>query len=56
VGNLVLTPGEVAVIKAEIERLTKARRDCNDGGIQRQIDDWIEEQKKKPPILFFVPA
>jgi hypothetical protein len=43
----VLTPGEVAVIKAEIERLTKARLECNDGGIQRQIDDWIEEQKKK---------
>jgi hypothetical protein len=45
--NEVLSPGEVATIKAEIEKLEKARRECNDGGIQKRIDDWIEEQKKK---------
>jgi len=42
-----LSPGEVAVIKAEIEKLEKARRECNDGGIRKRIDAWIEEQKKK---------
>jgi hypothetical protein len=45
--NEVLSLGEIAVIKAEIEKLEKARRECNDSGIQKRIDDWIEEQKKK---------
>ena len=42
-----LTPGERAQIKAEIERLEKARKECADGGIRKRIDFWIEEQKKK---------
>jgi hypothetical protein len=33
--------------KAEIKRLGEARKDCRDAGIQRKIDVWIEEQKKK---------
>jgi hypothetical protein len=42
-----LSPGEIATIKAEIERLEKARKDCRDRGIQEQIDVWIEALKKK---------
>jgi len=38
---------EVADIRAEIERLQKARQECTDSGVQRQIDAWIEEQKRK---------
>jgi uncharacterized protein YidB (DUF937 family) len=43
----VLTPGEIAIIKAEIARLQKVREDCRDSGIQQLIDAWIEAQKKK---------
>jgi hypothetical protein len=42
-----LSPGEIAFIKAEIERLEKARRECNDSGLQKRIDAWIAEEKKK---------
>ena len=42
-----LTPGERAQIKAEIERLEKARKECSDGGIRKRIEVWIKEQKKK---------
>ena len=42
-----LTPGEIAIIRPEIERLEKAREDCRDSGIQEIIDAWIEEQKRK---------
>ena len=42
-----LLPGEIAQIKAEIARLEKARKECRDGGIQKQIDIWIEELKKR---------
>lgn len=42
-----LSPGEIAFIKAEIARLEKARKECRDGGIQQQIEIWIEELKKK---------
>lgn len=38
---------EVADIRAEIERLQKARQEYTDSGVQRQIDAWIEEQKRK---------
>jgi len=31
--------------QVEIERLQKARNECTDSGVQRQIDAWIEEQK-----------
>jgi hypothetical protein len=42
-----LSPGEISLIKAEIERLEKARRECNDGGLQKVIDAWVEALKKK---------
>jgi hypothetical protein len=38
---------EVAVIRAEIERLQKAHCECTDTGAQKRIDAWIEEQKQK---------
>jgi hypothetical protein len=42
-----LTPGEIELVKAEIKRLEKARQECNDSGLQKRIDAWIEELKKK---------
>jgi hypothetical protein len=42
-----LSAGEIAIIVAEIKRLEKARKDCRDRGIQKQIDVWIEAQKQK---------
>ena len=33
--------------RAEIERLEKARRECTDRDLQKRIDAWIEEQKRK---------
>ena len=42
-----LSRGERAIIKAEIERLQKAQSECTDGGIRKQIDAWIVEQKQK---------
>lgn len=38
---------EVAAIRSEIERLQKARHECADTGLQKRIDMWIEEQKRK---------
>jgi hypothetical protein len=47
-GRLVmLSRGDVATIRAEIERLEKALRECTDGGIRDRIKAWIEEEKKK---------
>ena len=42
-----LSPGERAIIKAEIERLQKAHKECRDDGIREKIDAWIVEQKQK---------
>jgi hypothetical protein len=42
-----LSPGEIAVIEAEIERLQKTRREFTDAGILRSIDARIEDEKKK---------
>jgi hypothetical protein len=42
-----LSRGDVALIRAEIERLEKARKECTDSGLQKRIDAWIEEQKRK---------
>jgi hypothetical protein len=42
-----LSPEEIAIIKAEIARLEKARKECRDSGIRKQIDIWIEELKKR---------
>jgi len=38
---------DVGVIKADIERLERARDECTDSGLQRRIDGWIEEQKRR---------
>jgi len=40
-----LSRGDVAIIKAEVDRLEKVRKECS--GIQERIDVWIEEQKRK---------
>ena len=42
-----LPPGEIAQIKAEIERLEQLRDDCSDSGIHKRIEAWIEAEKKK---------
>jgi hypothetical protein len=42
-----ISRNDVSVIRAEIERLQKARTECTDSGVQKRIDDWIEEQKRK---------
>jgi hypothetical protein len=42
-----LSSGAIAQIKAEIERLEDLRNKCNDHGIQKVIEGWIEEQKKQ---------
>jgi hypothetical protein len=44
---VMLTPEEIAIIKAEIDRLEQARKECIDSGIAKWIDAGIEEQKKK---------
>jgi hypothetical protein len=36
-----LSPGEIAQIKAEIERLEKLRKECTDSGIRERIVAWI---------------
>jgi hypothetical protein len=41
-----LSPTTIGQIKAEIAILEEARKECNDAGIQRVIEGWIEEQKK----------
>jgi hypothetical protein len=46
-GVVMLSRGEVAIIRAEIERLEKALRECTDGGIRDRIRAWIDEEKKK---------
>ena len=46
-GTALLSPEEIAKIRAEIERLEKASENCNDGGIQKLIEGWIKEQKQK---------
>ena len=42
-----LSSREIASIRDEIKRLEEARENCNDGGIRKQIEAWIEEQKQK---------
>jgi hypothetical protein len=42
-----LSPGDIARIRDEIKRLEEALANCNDGGIRKQIEAWIEEQKQK---------
>jgi hypothetical protein len=42
-----LSPGDVAITRAEIDRLEKARRECIDGVLRRRIEVWIDQQKRK---------
>jgi hypothetical protein len=42
-----LSAEDIAAIKKEIARLEKALADCSDGGVRRQIQGWIAEQKNK---------
>lgn len=42
-----LSPSQRAQIKAEIVKLEKEREICNEAGIRKVIEGWIEEQKKK---------
>jgi hypothetical protein len=41
-----LSPGEIALIKAEIQRLEKALKECTDTNIPERIEAWIKEQKE----------
>jgi hypothetical protein len=42
-----LSPGEIAQVRAEIKRLEQALEECRDEGIRKRIMAWIEEQKQK---------
>jgi hypothetical protein len=42
-----LSREEVDKIRAEIERLEKARAECADSGIAKLIDTWIGKEKQK---------
>jgi hypothetical protein len=42
-----LTPGDIARIKAEIARLEKAFRENTDDGIGKVIQGWIADLKKE---------
>jgi len=42
-----LSPTEIATIRAELERLEKARKDCTDGGLRKWIEAVIEKQKQQ---------
>lgn len=44
---VMLKPEEVAVIKAEIDRLEKALKDCSDSSLRKWIEAAIEKQKQK---------
>lgn len=42
-----LSPEELARIKAEIERLEQLYKECSDSGIRERIKAWIAEENKK---------
>jgi hypothetical protein len=42
-----LSPAEIATIRAGIERMERALKDCTDSGLRRWIEAEIGEQKKK---------
>lgn len=42
-----LSPAQIARIKAAIAALEKSRDRCSDSSIRELIEAWIEEQKKK---------
>jgi len=41
-----LSPREIATIRAEIKRLERAREECNDGGIQKRIDAGLRNRSR----------
>jgi hypothetical protein len=45
--SAMLSPEDVERIKAALATLEKARERCTDSGLQKLIDDWIIEVKKK---------
>ena len=44
---VMLKPEEVAIIKAEIDRLEKGRKDCADSGLRKWIEGAIEKQNQE---------
>jgi hypothetical protein len=44
---IMLLRGDVATIRAEIERLENALKECTDSGIRKQIEVWIDDDKRK---------
>ena len=42
-----LSQKEITDIKAELQYLENARDNCIDGSIRKQIEAWIEEQRRK---------
>jgi hypothetical protein len=42
-----LSPSQISAIKAEIKRLQQAQAECQDSGIKKQIEAWIQEQKER---------
>jgi hypothetical protein len=45
-----LSPEEMALIRANIERLEKARDYSTDSGIRELIDAWIEEHRQRVDV------
>jgi hypothetical protein len=42
-----LSPADIARIKADIAALEKALEGCTDSGIRERIQGWIKEAQKK---------
>jgi hypothetical protein len=42
-----LSPAEIAKIRAEIHKLETDLSNCADTGVRKMIEAWIEEQKRK---------
>jgi hypothetical protein len=42
-----LSARETMRIKAEIQRLENARKECADSGIREKIEAWIKKDKEK---------
>jgi hypothetical protein len=42
-----ISPADEERIKAEIEKLEKALRECSDVATKGQIINWIEKEKRK---------
>jgi hypothetical protein len=44
--GVTLFPSTISQVNAEITKLEEAREQCDDAGIQRVIEGWIQELKK----------